>query len=903
MSKDTNSPASFSENWRADPPHLSGSAADTQFESVRTHAEFDSVSASGARTTPPIARGLAATGGDPSPVPPGSPSPGTASPRAVSGLTAKLVADGTGGFYLVQVETGLRIDFIDDESIPAPEDVLRAQAANGPGSDRSAPTVSDTSDMVFTRVSDPAVSPELQRGADAALPPRRAGETTDDFDRRAAATLNRRERAAAAFTEPRSDLGNPGIRAGAPTAHFEDIGSISTAMNRPPRTNASARMGPGPGNVSHTGYLTSNDNANDPSDVFEEFRNETDDNIRRIVDRQLGEELVLPVRVKPPKLDTPRKFTGVDDHMEFIRWLERTVSWMRTMFYGGPDIDEYRVTVLKSLLEGVALDWYIDFVENEDSDVHQGFVDILCSLHRRFITTATAHHALRDFDAIRYRAEDGPLRLMDELETCSRRMREPMPEVIIRQRFMRQIPPELHDDLMALRGISPTYSSIQQMRDHASQLWEAGKTSRGGRGRATATHAPRAELPKTSVFPKRTTPDTKNCVAGPPAGHPTGHLPGPRPTPRVGTGLHSEKTCFKCGVLGHIGSDPICSKYNDPAPSRPRLGAQRVYDSYAADDNELNLGDDEYPVDDNWGGLQYEGEGDPEEPEHGPDLANLAEAAELGEPRLGTIRFQYYALRVAADDEVGTTPALEMLSALPLSLRAPGHFGSMAAEDCQTIERHRASRGLRPFTVLERERVTTELRRDHHYVDDPVESFAMRAEAFERRHGEGAWPRSVADEWDALLRLSMAENIRDIRRHTSLAAVALAPEPTALEIGLMTIDELAPLMDPLVRRIDQLRGMRNCLSGVNTLGRDALAKIDERLRMPRGSTSRACTAVISKKFLQKIGTELGLCVEIVREKLDFYLHKALDKEAIIYSGKQRALFFPWENHIGFLLKK
>ncbi|KAJ7067714.1 hypothetical protein B0H15DRAFT_747893, partial [Mycena belliarum] len=124
--------------------------------------------------------------------------------------------------------------------------------------------------------------------------------------------------------------------------------------------------------------------------------------IRRIIDKQLAEELNLPVRIKPPKLDTPQKFTGVDDHIKFIRWLERIASWMRTMFYGGPDIDEYRVTVLKGLLDGIALEWYIDFVEIDSTDntMDKDFVGILCALHRRFITTATAHHALRDFDAI-----------------------------------------------------------------------------------------------------------------------------------------------------------------------------------------------------------------------------------------------------------------------------------------------------------------------------------------------------------------------------------------------------------------------------------------------------------------------------------------------------------------------
>ncbi|KAJ7689693.1 hypothetical protein B0H17DRAFT_861837, partial [Mycena rosella] len=65
----------------------------------------------------------------------------------------------------------------------------------------------------------------------------------------------------------------------------------------------------------------------------------------------------LPSHVKPPKLDTPTRFTGTDDHLAFIRWIEKVASWMRTMFYGGPDVDKYRVSLLKNLLHGVALEW------------------------------------------------------------------------------------------------------------------------------------------------------------------------------------------------------------------------------------------------------------------------------------------------------------------------------------------------------------------------------------------------------------------------------------------------------------------------------------------------------------------------------------------------------------------
>ncbi|KAJ7652768.1 hypothetical protein DFH06DRAFT_899548, partial [Mycena polygramma] len=111
-----------------------------------------------------------------------------------------------------------------------------------------------------------------------------------------------------------------------------------------------------------------------------------------------------PCQNQGTRLDSPPKFTGVDDHPAFIRWLEKLVSWMRTMFYGGsdPDTDKYRVSILKNLLEGIALQWYIDFVDSPAKGVEppEDFIGVVCALHRRFITTATAHQALRDFEAI-----------------------------------------------------------------------------------------------------------------------------------------------------------------------------------------------------------------------------------------------------------------------------------------------------------------------------------------------------------------------------------------------------------------------------------------------------------------------------------------------------------------------
>ncbi|KAK7017641.1 hypothetical protein R3P38DRAFT_2540176, partial [Favolaschia claudopus] len=170
--------------------------------------------------------------------------------------------------------------------------------------------------------------------------------------------------------------------------------------------------------------------------AHEEFQAANDAKIRELLDRQLGEELNLPARVKPPKLDSPEKYSGdVNDSVHFMGYFGRLATWMRAQFFGGPELDSYRVTLLKALLIGNAAEWFADYVEGRNGTilVPYDFVSIVCALHRRFITVATAQKASQAFDLVRYKAEEGPSRLIDNLITASRNMREPVGEFVIRQ--------------------------------------------------------------------------------------------------------------------------------------------------------------------------------------------------------------------------------------------------------------------------------------------------------------------------------------------------------------------------------------------------------------------------------------------------------------------------------------
>ncbi|KAK7045050.1 transposon Tf2-12 poly protein, partial [Favolaschia claudopus] len=196
---------------------------------------------------------------------------------------------------------------------------------------------------------------------------------------------------------------------------FEDVSSISQA---PPMNRDTRDFSVGPENTLASISPQAGDQA-------EEFQASMDRKIIALVDKQLGEALDLPSRIKAPKLTTPAPFTGdKNDSDDFMLFVENVTTWMRAQFLGGPDVDGYRVTLLKTLLLKNAHDWFLDYVEgrNGPATVPNNFTSILCALHRRFITFSTAQRASKAFEAIRYRPEDGPTKLMDDLVSASRKM-------------------------------------------------------------------------------------------------------------------------------------------------------------------------------------------------------------------------------------------------------------------------------------------------------------------------------------------------------------------------------------------------------------------------------------------------------------------------------------------------
>ncbi|KAJ6465195.1 hypothetical protein C8R47DRAFT_1079385 [Mycena vitilis] len=492
---------------------------------------------------------------------------------------------------------------------------------------------------------------EFQSELDSALPQRGADESHDAFFRRGNATVSRRERTATSFAVGRGGAGIAPAPLAPPgpfakSARFEDPGSISTAHLRPSRGYSAAGVHPsyengsayvGPGSVAPIGS------------TFESFHHDQEKAIRRIAHREIGEPLNLPPYIKIPKTDSPPKYAGEDNLDVFLKFVELHCTWLRSQALCGyePAIDKYRITMLKSHLAGDALDWLMQLLNDEDH-ADLTYTEILCALHQRFITSANAQRATQAFDAVKYDHVAGPDSFAEQLLKRANLMNHVPDEFAINRRFLSGLPQPIRFRLRVDRQMTAEYTPFSVLRTSARQLWGA-LNEDGSRDTAASARLPQpaARTPQSvSSAPRRTITPAERAT------------PRPATLPLTGKPIEETRTCYRCGVYGHIGSH--CPKYkeNIPAPGA-RVGAQRVPESYSDAEepfanDEQNLAPGNEPVVDEyeglWGGAQYDPDADPNE---SPDLADLLHSGHGGhdgldedEVRVGALRAQYYSIRI-----------------------------------------------------------------------------------------------------------------------------------------------------------------------------------------------------------------------------------------------------------------
>ncbi|KAF7970992.1 hypothetical protein HWV62_22241 [Athelia sp. TMB] len=529
----------------------------------------------------------------------------------------------------------------------------------------------------------PAIAAARSGSSRSSLPAQQPNETNDQYDARYAANIRRIDRTEESWSRPyaaqdASRVRTPTATIAPPTAHsglprdvrFEHSfvprepisrgphafvpGSIpdSASRARPNNPISGGMLAPPPGlsayRVTHgavTNGLWNNDHYHYVVLLGK---------ITQLIHHKVGTPIDVPTGFKQPKLAEPPKYAGSHSHDEFVDWLSAFLNWLRGHYISGPATDPIRVTYLGLYIEGVANDWYLTEIDNPSRhyDPPLLFADCICLMHKRFVRTATANDAAIKYNSVRYSAADGVEGLYYKLDTTAERMIERPNDYDFRRRLFNLLPRWLQDKLMD-RNIIPKYASLDDIRENTKQIEENSLRRYEGIGDSVASPsrlatASNSRPPRTADANRgqRGTPKPTPGATATPTTRAT--IPTTSPNPRISRPTRpprdtSTMTCYSCGKLGHISSEPKCENYDT---NRTRLHAQREADA----DSERE--DCEDAVDDNveyeerpnsWGGSQYDSDpapapeelSEPGEPVEAPRIASM-HTVRLAAMRIGS---------------------------------------------------------------------------------------------------------------------------------------------------------------------------------------------------------------------------------------------------------------------------
>ncbi|KAJ7087375.1 hypothetical protein B0H15DRAFT_801418 [Mycena belliarum] len=193
---------------------------------------------------------------------------------------------------------------------------------------------------------------------------------------------------------------------------------------------------------------------------------------------------------------------------------------------------------------------------------------------------------------------------------------------------------------------------------------------------------------------------------------------------------------------------------------------------------------------------------------------------------------------------------------LPYPLHPRGGFSESAHTDLFILDLHRTQRGLPEYTIEQRAAILAGLRLAHPYSDEPSRDFAQLAHEFESQHGSNTLSISATDEWDALMKLSAAEQ-------------SWHQKPTSRELRFMTPDELEQRMVHLTMRTGDLETMYDEVFQMNHYSRTALRELREQISLPRESRSRAWIALgLARARLEEIMHSTADVLSVIMNRFD-----------------------------------
>jgi hypothetical protein len=490
--------------------------------------------------------------------------------------------------------------------------------------------------------------------------------------------------------------------------------------------------------------------------------------IRKLVKWKVGTYISAPSGSKQPKMGEPTKYSGNRNHDVFLQWLNQFLNWLRSHYHCGDEADYSRLNFLGNYLEGAAADWFAADVDNPDrmSIEPMKFIDAICSMHRRFVRTATANNAVTQYDKVEYSTSDGVEGFYYKLDKMANRMVERPNDYSFRLRLFEGLPAWIYDTLLE-RNILPEFCNLEDIRENARQVEELRLRARGTfkgnpmTANPTRSSAKTRDVPHTSqapnrapVRPNRSSNNNRSSLernAGrsqdrQPSSFRTGgsasrppNASSNRQGPAGDTHAKnsSEMECYSCGERGHIASNPKCKNYKQ-RQNRPRLNAQRLIEEDCADEDEPATEEEpqeqtESQYANSWGGSQYDPHDEDNQDDIEYDNEDTPEGEGDDEVRMSTMRVQMHAMRRIRDANSTRTLELQIstrVSSTPALQISPNpDQGSVATESNEGV----SSNSIHSHLYTDdgdgiQDPVHIEYRDGHIYrydPDDPVDETAI----------------------------------------------------------------------------------------------------------------------------------------------------------------------------------
>jgi hypothetical protein len=339
--------------------------------------------------------------------------------------------------------------------------------------------------------------------------------------------------------------------------------------------------------------------------------------IRRVVERELNPETPATFAKSVAATVPIPKYGGSDDLEEFMKWLQKLLTFVDIHQLVGEANDYNRTLTVGSAMEGAAQSWYNLNIRGPLCERPASFTDTILRISDEFLTPASATKAQQSFDRVKYSRSRGIRSFVREMQTLSSHIFLVVDEYSLRRHIVEAIPQSICDWLIEHKGLSTSTSTVvewvEAIETRERELLE--KEAYNGNLSTTRRITPSATRTNTS---KGTSATHKG-----PSKTGTTTRPYDRRTP-MGPKLPTKQrvplediTCHACGKKGHYRGSKECEK----TLSSAHLHAMGVEpDSEEANDTP---GNDETPFE----GIDFDGE---------PDVG-IADEGENEEIGLGAI--------------------------------------------------------------------------------------------------------------------------------------------------------------------------------------------------------------------------------------------------------------------------